>query len=427
VGSRIVWIEPQAFVAAADGTVCRRLPDRSARLGGIQEEVGVELAVLTGIGLLRTVALVWMLVVLTAQRGDLNAGWRAVLAWALVASAGIVTVWLATLRARRPTALLQVTPIAVELTVGLALMVFDGVVFQHGHVGSGQSSLAAAWPLAGVLSAGVALGEWVGFSAGVAMGVARFASAPLNGVTPTSLHSAEIVSFLSTLILYALAGVVSGYAVRLLRQADDEIARARARDDVSRTLHDGVLQTLALVERRAGDPQLAGMAREQERELRAFLAGYTGADDVPDHGRSGRGLLRRHHQSVVAPGQLEERLRRTSGRFEETYGARADVVVAPDVRPLDSSKAEALAGAVAEALVNAGKHGHATRVTIFVEPSEGGGVFCSVKDNGTGFEVEESPEGLGISGSIRGRVEDAGGRVEIDGASGRGAEVRMWL
>ena len=287
----------------------------------------MERGVLTGIGWLRAVTWVWMLVVLVVQRHALVPGWREALAWSLVGLAGVLTLWLTTLRAQRPVVLLGPLPVSLELALGLALMALDGVVFQHGHIGSGQSSLAAAWPLAGVLSAGVAFGERVGLGAGIAMGVARLASAPLNGVAPGSLRSPEVVSLFSSLVLYALAGVVSGYAVRLLRQADDEVSRARAREDVSRTLHDGVLQTLALVERRADDPKLAGMAREQERELRAFLAGYGGADNRA-HNRSARrqpmrSPLRARRQPAVGAGQLEELLRRVSGRFEDTYGARA--------------------------------------------------------------------------------------------------------
>ena len=87
----------------------------------------------------------------------------------------------------------------------------------------------------------------------------------------------------------------------------------------------------------------------------------------------------------------------------------------------------ALVGAVGEALVNSGKHGRATRATIYVEPGEHGEVFCSVKDNGTGFDPATVTEGLGLRGSVRGRLEGVGGRVEIEGAPGRGAEVRMWL
>jgi signal transduction histidine kinase len=116
-----------------------------------------------------------------------------------------------------------------------------------------------------------------------------------------------------------------------------------------------------------------------------------------------------------------------AGLFEDTYGGRVDVLVARDLQAIAPHRAEALAGAVGEALVNSGKHGHASRATIFVEPAERDEVFCSVKDNGEGFDRELVREGLGLRRSVRGRVEGVGGRVEIDGARGRGAEVRMWL
>jgi signal transduction histidine kinase len=381
--------------------------------------------VLTGIGVLRVIAWVWMFVVLIVQRHDLGAGWHAALAWSLVGAAGIVTAWLSTLGKTQATALVSTPVISIELIVALALMSLDGLAFAHGHIGAGQSSLASSWPLASVLTIGVALGARGGFAAGVAMGLARAASVPLNGVALTSLKSPVLVSILSTLVVYALAGAVAGYVTRLLREAFDAVDRARARDEVSRTLHDGVLQTLALVERRSEDPQLAALAREQERALRSFLAVYSSsASDA-----IGRGVRRRSRspQRGVAPGELEVLLRGQSGRAEDHYGTRVDIVVAHDVPMLARGKADALVGAVGEALVNAGKHGRATKATVYVEPGERGEVFCSVKDNGTGFDPSVVREGLGLRGSVRGRVEGEGGRVEIDGAPDRGAEVRMWV
>jgi signal transduction histidine kinase len=85
---------------------------------------------------------------------------------------------------------------------------------------------------------------------------------------------------------------------------------------------------------------------------------------------------------------------------------------------------DALAGAVSEALANAGKHGDATVVTVYAEP-EGDAVFCSVKDDGHGFDG--APEGIGLSRSVRGRIAEVGGRVEVDGNPGRGTEVRLWV
>jgi signal transduction histidine kinase len=176
---------------------------------------------------------------------------------------------------------------------------------------------------------------------------------------------------------------------------------------VARTLHDGVLQTLAVVERRAADPALARLAREQERELREYLFGVTA-------------------RGAAATG-LGPALRTAAARFEDNFGGRADVIVADDLGTVGDDLCTALAGAVGEALTNAGKHGHAARVTVYVEPDDGGGLFCSVKDDGSGFDPSSVREGVGLTRSIRGRVDEVGGRVEITSRPGAGTEVRLWL
>ncbi len=174
------------------------------------------------------------------------------------------------------------------------------------------------------------------------------------------------------------------------------------------TLHDGVLQTLAVVQRRTDDPDLARLAHEQERELRDFLAGR----EAPPEG-------------------LAVALRAAAARFEDRYGGRAEVVVAADLTEPGPAVVEALAGAVAEALANAGRHGEAGRVTVYAEPGDGAGgadgLFCSVKDDGHGFDPESAVEGTGITHSIRERLASVGGRAEVDGRVGHGTEVRLWV
>jgi signal transduction histidine kinase len=173
---------------------------------------------------------------------------------------------------------------------------------------------------------------------------------------------------------------------------------------VARHLHDGVLQTLAVVQRRSDDPALAELARAQERELREFLRTGPRTDDG-----------------------LEPGLLRAASRFEEVHGGRVDVVVADDLPRLRPDAIAAVVGAVSEALANAGRHGRAGRVTVYAEPADDGGVACSVKDDGRGFDPDAAVEGMGLARSVRGRLTDVGGRVEVDSAPGRGAEVRLWV
>jgi signal transduction histidine kinase len=130
--------------------------------------------------------------------------------------------------------------------------------------------------------------------------------------------------------------------------------------------------------------------------------------------------------AVGGGGDLGAQLRAAAARFEDRYGGSARVVLAPDTPPLAPGATEALAGAVGEALANAGKHGAARTVTVYAEPLDGE-LFCSVKDDGTGFDAATTPEGTGLRRSVRRRIVEVGGRVEIDGRPGRGTEVRCWV
>lgn len=370
----------------------------------------MERGILSGLAAFRWAAWAWMAAVLVAGRHDLVRPWLAV---GLVSCALVVTVVFTVLLRTAPMQLLRPLPVAAELACAAALVLGDGLAYGRNHVFTTAQSLGVAWPLAGVLGVGVAAGTLAGAGAGVLVGLARVASVAANGVAVSSITGGRALSLASTTVLYTLAGATSGHVARLLRRAEREISVARAREEVSRTLHDGVLQTLALVQRRATDPVLARLAREQDRELREYLFGTASAD--LGGGRGG--------------GDLGAALRAVAARFEDAFGGRAEVLVADDVSALGAERVTALAGAVGEAMTNAGKHGRATKVVVYVEPSGPGdeGVFCSVKDDGCGFDTARVKEGIGLSQSIRGRMSDVGGRAEVRSRPGEGAEVCLWF
>ena len=367
-------------------------------------------SLLVGIAVFRWFAWAWMAIVLLVSRHDLEEG-RPWLALLLVGAALIVTAVTGFFARTDPSRLLTTGLIVAELTVGFALGAGDDWAYAGPH----PQSLGSVWPLAGVLTAGVRWGGRGGAIAGAVVGLGRLFGALVEVSNPTDevratdriaeIHvtAESVVQASSTFVLYALAGGMAGFLVVRLREAERQVSMVQAREEVARTLHDGVLQTLAVVQRRSEDPDLVRLAHDQERDLREYLFG------------------------VEPPGgEIGPRLRQAAARFEDHYQARAQVVVAEDLPSLPTDRVEALVGAVSEALANAGKHGLAQSVTVYAEPDDDDRVFCSVKDDGRGFGPDV-PEGVGLTRSIRGRVAEVGGRVEVDGNPGRGTEVRLWV
>lgn len=352
-------------------------------------------SLLNGLAVFRALAVVWLGVLLAVDREILD---RPVLGLVLAGAALAVTVAATGLNRTAPHVLLTPSFVALEVVVGFALAVGDAFVYDGPHA----QSLGSAWPLAGILTAGIGWGARGGVAAGAVVGAGRLLG-DLADDTVTWTRG-DVTSAGSTIVLYALAGLVAGLAATRLRDAERRIASARAREEVARTLHDGVLQTLAVVQRRAGDDELARLAREQEQELREYLFG-TG--------------------SAAGGGDVGASLRAVAQRIERRDGLTVTVVMTDDVT-LDDDRAAALTGAVGEALTNAAKHAQASRATVYAEPADGG-VFCSVKDDGIGFEADAVARGAGLDSSIVARVAEAGGRVEIAGNPGRGAEIRIWL
>jgi signal transduction histidine kinase len=369
---------------------------RDRRDGLSRGEVALDRELLTGVAVFRWATWIWMAVVVAidAHSDSFAHLWAAV---TLVGIALAFTVWATVAVRTTPETLLAPSALLVELLIAGLLVFADQWVYAHDH----SQSLGSAWPLASVFTVGIAYGARLGAAAGFALGVLQWLG-DLSFV-PGRWTGDRALSAWGTIVLFSLAGAVAGFAARRLREAERQISAARAREEVARTLHDGVLQTLAVVQRRSDDGELVALAREQELDLREFLFG---ADPTN-------------------PG-LGPALRAVSARVERNHGLRARVILTDDPE-VDDHVVRAVAGAVSEALTNAAKHGEAARATVYVESSEDEGVFCSVKDDGRGFDTDATAEGVGLTRSIRGRIAEVGGRVEVDGHPGSGAEVRMWV
>jgi signal transduction histidine kinase len=262
---------------------------------------------------------------------------------------------------------LHLTPSASRSKRGLALRIVAGVLIWAAGMGIlsvGHNSAAALRPLAGVV-----------------------------------------------LLVLALALLFGPWWLRLGRDLMTERQariRAEERADMAARLHDSVLQTLALIQRNAEDPQrVAQLARGQERELRSWL--FEGRDPGSPGGSD--------------PTTVAAAAKQIAREVEATHGVAVEVVTVGDCELDDDLRALLAAGR--EATVNAVKWSGAPTVALFTEV-EPASVSLFVRDRGVGFDpAAVASDRQGVAESIRGRMARHGGVATIRSAPGQGTEVEL--
>ncbi|MFE0462850.1 PspC domain-containing protein [Kitasatospora sp. NPDC058965] len=289
-----------------------------------------------------------------------------------------------------------------------------------------QSAKPYTWPLLAI-GVGVALvwrqaddsrwQRWFGLDGG------RRRTAVVRVGAGVLLVAAGIIGFLvlqgvgSTLAavveasLAVLAGVLvltGPYALRMWQDLGAERTariRAQERAEIAAHIHDSVLHTLTLIQRRAEDPkEVQRLARAQERELRLWL-------------------YRPEAAAEAAPDTLAERIREVVAEVEDRHGVPIELVCVGDC-PMDEKIAAQLRAA-REAMVNAAKYGGGGPVQVYAEV-EGRTVLVYVRDHGPGFDPDSVPEDrMGVRESIIGRMKRNGGTARVRPAPDGGTEVEL--
>ena len=232
----------------------------------------------------------------------------------------------------------------------------------------------------------------------------------------TLQHAHESVKLLQPLVgvllvISSIAVVLGPWWLRIARDLVVERAariRAEERADMASRVHDSVLQTLALIQRRADQPQqVIQLARAQERELRSWL--FDG----------------RAPGSIDAETTFAGGVRLIQQEVEAQHGIAVEAVTVGDC-PLDDDLA-ALLAAAKEATVNAAKWSGAKVVSLFAEV-EPGEVSMFVRDRGRGFDPETVPgDRKGLAESVHARMTRHGGSAAIRSTPGEGTEVSLTM
>jgi phage shock protein PspC (stress-responsive transcriptional regulator)/two-component sensor histidine kinase len=220
------------------------------------------------------------------------------------------------------------------------------------------------------------------------------------------LHSLGRAIGAVAIVAGVFGALIVPWFVRLARSLGSERAariREQERAEVAAHLHDSVLQTLALIQKRSAEPQeVAALARRQERELRTWL-----------------------HEGRAAPDAdtLASALRQAAAEVEELHGIPIEVVTVGD-RPLDASL-DALVLAAREAMTNAAKFSGSGRVDLYAEARDGH-VEVFVRDRGVGFDTQAVPsDRRGLRDSIQGRMERHRGLARVRSRPGEGTEIEL--
>jgi signal transduction histidine kinase len=288
---------------------------------------------------------------------------------------------------RRPPLLLA------DLAVALALIAMSPVV-----KGAGFNATIPGFWVIGALLAWAVHWRWVG---GLVAGVA------LSAVDLSVRQDVAQVNFANAFLL-VLGGTIIGFLVESLQlmaaerdRAQRSAAAAVERARLARAVHDGVLQVLALVQRRGAElggeaAELGRLAGEQEAALRT--------------------LIRAQDAVVSSPNQAMVDLAAALAAL----GTRPGVHVATPASAVEVPRAtaEELVGAVGACLDNVARHvGSGAPAWVLLEafPDR---VEVSVRDEGPGIpdgrlRQAESEGRLGVVESIEGRLRELGGTATV--------------
>lgn len=205
-----------------------------------------------------------------------------------------------------------------------------------------------------------------------------------------------------------------------------ETVREQERTAIAREIHDQLGQNLTAL-RMDVDWIVRALAEHPQVNAKVSrkLAGMTELLDVTVP--LVRNISRRLRPGVLDALGLRAALEWQLEEFRERTGIRTELIGAFDDSRLHPDHATVLFRIFQETLTNIIRHAAARTVTVHLA-NDGPGALLEVSDDGVGISAlsARNPQALGLLG-MRERAQSVGGRLTVEGKTGRGTTIAVWV
>jgi NarL family two-component system sensor histidine kinase LiaS len=205
-----------------------------------------------------------------------------------------------------------------------------------------------------------------------------------------------------------------------LLHSHQELAAIQERNRLARELHDSVKQQVFAATMQIGAAQAALPADPDSTRTHlteAELLSRQAQDELTT-------LIQELRPAALEGDELAEKLEQYLADWSRQSGIQARFQLKGG-RPLPEIIEQALFRLAQEALSNAARHSDATVVELALTV-EAAVITFSLKDDGQGFDMTAARDGYGLK-SMQERVENLGGRWQIESEPGRGAWIRAQI
>ena len=209
------------------------------------------------------------------------------------------------------------------------------------------------------------------------------------------------------------------YQKRLKSLAVDlSLAEDQERRRLARLLHDNAGQLLSLAKIKLSTLDKLGLSAERQKSLAEIEQLVEQAE------LSTRTLTFQIYNPVLQDLGFEAAVEWLAGNIEESYGLEVDLADDGQNKTMDEPLRVVMLQCLREVLINAAKHAKVERARVGIA-RQGQFVRITVEDQGIGFDPQANltrSSGFGLF-SVRERITQLGGQVEIRSAPGQGSTI----